>query len=525
MLFVNKKSGDGRYRVFDTSKLSKFGLDMTNPEIVRRHTPETWYTEKELRLLLKQGIFVYGVLREKTGDLRVTIYPDVQTILDKYQLRETAMGKTYWKFKLDNQFQHSNPRNGMIEVLEYCGSSKRVVMPDFVDVVGVYCFNKSTLEVETLKLSQSVLRLKSNSLWNVNLGSIDLPRSLQTIEANVFSNSSLLKRVEIPAGVTYVGAHAFHTANGALEEVVVNANCILDAGAFRDAPNLKSVIINGNCTLKDSCFDGCTGLETLKLTGNFQLDSYVFANCEKLKSVELNGDFSIGTECFSGCESLEEIKLNGVINGLGHQAFSFSPCLRSLVFPKGLVKVNPGALKYCKSSVIFLPAGVEINGALSFAGCLKLKVLTIGGITFNGAELKERHIELGNNRGDDTLLKRIIVLDKKNIIPICGLSPDTFVYVWKSAYNYPNLERIRKNLVVQYRDIVERRIKNAINNPNELRDVQDEYRSSMSRQLRLLLGEYDIPETQLRYLDDYSAEEIKRLCEDETLDNDQLSFS
>ena len=248
----------------------------------------------------------------------------------------------------------------------------------------------------------------------VALTSIEIPASVETIEATAFKGCSSLKSVifedgsqlktiggqgdasgaftdcvalasiEIPASVENIGAGAFHRCSS-LASVTFEERSRLKTiggyysfGAFTDCAALTSIEIPASVeTIKAAAFKGCSSLASvtfeegsqLKTIGGWGNDNHfygAFEDCVALTSIEIPASVeTIKATAFKGCSSLESVTFEerSQLKTIGGGYYSYSSYY--------------GAFADCAAlTSIEIPASVETIEATAFKGCSSLESVT-----------------------------------------------------------------------------------------------------------------------------------------------------
>ena len=135
-----------------------------------------------------------------------------------------------------------------------------------------------------------------------------------------------LYEVELPEGLSYIGARAF---------------C--------DSPKLNEVKIPSTVTkIKDSAFSGCTGLTKIELPPQLEEVGYSsFYGCSGLTEITIPSSVkTIRSGAFEGCTSLESVTLSEGIREIGTEAFKRTN-LKSLNIPKSVKKLGHDIVYNC----------------------------------------------------------------------------------------------------------------------------------------------------------------------------------
>lgn len=135
-----------------------------------------------------------------------------------------------------------------------------------------------------------------------------------------------LREVELPEGLSYIGARAF---------------C--------DSPNLTKVKIPSTVTkIKQSAFSGCTGLTKIELPPQLEEVGYrSFYGCSGLTEITIPSSVkTIRSGAFEECYNLESVTLSEGIREIGTEAFKRTN-LKSLNIPKSVKKLGRDIVYNC----------------------------------------------------------------------------------------------------------------------------------------------------------------------------------
>ena len=136
-----------------------------------------------------------------------------------------------------------------------------------------------------------------------------------------------LYEVELPEGLSYIGARAF---------------C--------DSPKLNEVKIPSTVTkIKDGAFSGCTGLTKIELPPQLEEVGYSsFYGCSGLTEITIPSSVkTIRSGAFEECYNLESVTLSEGIGEIGTEAFK-STNLKSLNIPKSVKKLGHDIVYNCE---------------------------------------------------------------------------------------------------------------------------------------------------------------------------------
>ena len=158
------------------------------------------------------------------------------------------------------------------------------------------------------------------------LGDNILYYSYSDSDSKFHSFHSNLCEVELPQGLSYIGANAF---------------C--------DSPKLNEVKIPSTVTkIKDSAFSRCTGLTKIELPPQLEEVGYSsFYGCSGLTEITIPSSVKIiRSGAFQNCTNLESVTLSEGIREIGTEAFMRTN-LKSLNIPKSVKKLGHDIVYNC----------------------------------------------------------------------------------------------------------------------------------------------------------------------------------
>lgn len=196
----------------------------------------------------------------------------------------------------------------------------------------------------------------------VQLATVTLPASLQTIGDNSFRNCQSLTSVNMPAGVTRIGASAFEGCYN-LRQLELPANLTqLGGSAFRSCWNLYEIAVpKGVTRIEDLTFFDCYGLAGVELPESVTyIGNQAFYHCYALTDITLPVSLTaFGSNVFYDCRSLTQIEIPEKITTLPYETFSRCGSLKSLILPEGLRTIERSAFNGCSAlRMTVIPATV-----------------------------------------------------------------------------------------------------------------------------------------------------------------------
>ena len=195
-----------------------------------------------------------------------------------------------------------------------------------------------------------------------------IPVDIERICAYAFFGCRRLKKIEIPASVTYIGTAAFSGCSGLDTIIVATGNTEYDS-----RNNCNAIIEKESNTL-------IVGCKTTKIpSGIEKIGEQAFANCDMLESIEIPDSVEqVEAWAFSGCTGLKQVKLSKNLKYINMNCFSECSSLEDIVIPEGVTQLAPGAFMHCSSlKNVELPSTLEGIYEHAFARCTSLTKLTI----------------------------------------------------------------------------------------------------------------------------------------------------
>ncbi len=290
----------------------------------------------------------------------------------------------------------------------------RIDIPDNVTTIGKLAFS-CCRELAEVKFSpNSKLRRIESVMGGDGIGN--------TVTDGAFNCCTSLKRFEIPASVSVIGAGTFYQCT-ALEELVIPENTSLTritgyvyrdeyvlgaktqtAGIVEGCYALKTLRIPAkvrtinnyafaNCGIEtvifedgslcqkigDAVFANCVNLKNINIPESVKtLGNCVFVNCMSLESLDLSQFTTVGNTLISGCSSLKSIVLPDYMTVLSDSYFEDCASLESCILPDKLTKIGNNAFRGCVSlKKIDFPESLTSIMSCAFLNCKSLSSIKI----------------------------------------------------------------------------------------------------------------------------------------------------
>lgn len=135
---------------------------------------------------------------------------------------------------------------------------------------------------------------------------------LTSIPSQAFDGCINLTSINIPSSVNTIGWRAFANCKSLVSIVIPNSVTSTSTLVFGYCSNLQSVVFSNNLTtLTESMFTDCTALESIAIPNNITtIGRNTFYKCNHLSTVTIgSGVTSIGQSVFNSCSNLQEITI------------------------------------------------------------------------------------------------------------------------------------------------------------------------------------------------------------------------
>lgn len=229
------------------------------------------------------------------------------------------------------------------------------------------------------------------------VGTVTIPQTIMSdgytysvvaIDKNAFINCSHITGIDIPEGVTTIGAAAFHGCKS-LSSIHFPASLTdIGSSSFGECYDLSNVTFATGSKLSTigvNAFDACKLITSITLPTSLVSIDGAFSNCSGLQSIEVPaGVTTIGGATFANCTSLHTVALKGTVQSLGKMAFMNCTQLSSLNLPDELTSIESYAFQNCANLTnLKVPSGMSSIGGCAFYGCKGLKRIVISSTVTN----------------------------------------------------------------------------------------------------------------------------------------------
>ena len=292
---------------------------------------------------------------------------------------------------------------------------ENLILPNTLITIGEEMFYQSKLKTVVIPANATTI---GNSAFEqcASLISIDIPANVETIGTAVFWGCSSLTTVTfekgsqlktIGGGSSYYGAFSDCTA---LTSIEIPASVeTIEAAAFKGCSSLATVTFENGSQLKTigggssyyGAFSDCTALTSIEIPASVEtIEAAAFKGCSSLATVTFENGSQLKTigggssyyGAFSDCTALTSIEIPASVETIEASAFKGCSSLATVTFENGsqLKTIeggypSSGTFADCTAlTSIEIPASVETIEAAAFKGCSSLATVTFE----KGSQLK-----------------------------------------------------------------------------------------------------------------------------------------
>lgn len=233
----------------------------------------------------------------------------------------------------------------------------------------------SSKQSGTVKIADGVKTIAGEAFHGSALTALELPKSLEKIEAGAFENCTKFRRIKVSAKNPYMmeKAGALYTKNGKklLYAGVARGTLMLPkkttqiaANAFYGNTTIEMVFIQGKMKKLAKKSLAFSRIKDVTLSDSLlEIEEGAFMYCSKLADVEIPKSVKkIGANAFDGCYELERVVLPKKLTTLEKETFRNCYSLRKIDLPKSLRTLKAGTFESCGFNQLVIPKYVKSIG-------------------------------------------------------------------------------------------------------------------------------------------------------------------
>ncbi len=248
---------------------------------------------------------------------------------------------TYYNISGDYTANHNYGEGSVVNIYE--DKSK-----DFVIAGGV--LKKYQGASLTPVVPEGVIAIEGGVFENSMITKVTLPSTLKELRClyeedeegyeictGVFSDCKVLEEVNLPDGLTIIGARTFSGCKRLLSITIPDSVTSIGDEAFISCASLTQITIP-NCVTEIS-LNHCESLTTFVIPDSVtSIPMWAFSGCTNLKSISIPNSVKIIKKfAFSNCISLTSVTIPDSVNFIGDYAFEGCTSLESAVVPEKIV--------------------------------------------------------------------------------------------------------------------------------------------------------------------------------------------
>ena len=265
-----------------------------------------------------------------------------------------------------------------------CYALESVSIPEGVREIGAGCFYNCYKLTEAV-LPQTVSAIGSAAFYNCfALKKVELPARITTMDTeSMFSGCSQLTEVQLPDGVTKIGAYAFSGCTSLTTVKVPESVTSIGKVAFNQCSNLENLNLPAGITSMECkyTFNGCKKL-TAKIVvpdGTTKIGDSTFQDCAALTEIVLPDTVTeIGKRAFQDCQNWSNPTIPSKVTSIGESAYFRCKQLTCAEIPAGVTQIEDGTFQGCSAlQSVTIPVGVKQIGKYAFGGCSALETVKL----------------------------------------------------------------------------------------------------------------------------------------------------
>ena len=171
-----------------------------------------------------------------------------------------------------------NVREGVTNIPDECCigcvNLTSVILPASLESIGFRAFRRCE-SLRNIKLPESLSSIDSSCFWNCSkLESIIIPNSVTTLGFGVLAHCTSLSKVVLPDSLSSIPGQTFYDCKSLKSLVIPDSVTSIDWIAFADCHALTSINIPDSATVDDTAFGGCTKLKAIAASNDMEVEDY-----------------------------------------------------------------------------------------------------------------------------------------------------------------------------------------------------------------------------------------------------------
>ena len=241
-----------------------------------------------------------------------------------------------------------------------CGLTS-VTVPGSVESVHEYAF-EDCKSLSSVSLEDGIKRIYSGAFKGCEaLKNITLPQSLNSVDLYAF-NKSGIEELYIPKNVSDVPRCSY-----------LNCRTLKKIEVDPENPHLVS---KGNCLIRKSIGILLAAVGDFKLPDDGSLkriDNWIFNGNHNLTEIDIpEGVTHLYHSVFECCTNLRRVSLPSTLEVVGQSDFAGCDALEEIVIPGSVKEIEREAFYCCGIRKLVIKRGVEVIGHNAFNGCKNL---------------------------------------------------------------------------------------------------------------------------------------------------------
>ena len=339
-------------------------LDIAEVNITALPTQAFYNSKNVEHLILPNTLITIGEEMFYQSDLRSVVIPTNVTTVG-YSAFKRCSSLTTVTFEKESQLKTIGG-DYYYGAFSDCTALTSIEIPASVETIGNTAFSDcSSLATVTFEKGSRLKTIGNNAYYRcTSLTSIEIPASVETIEKKAFMHCSSLATVTFEkgsqlktiAGDSYDGAFSDCTA---LTSIEIPASVeTIEATAFKRCSKLTTITFEKGSLLKTigggyyssyyhGAFSDCSSLTSIEIPASVEtIEATAFSDCSKLATVTfekgsqlkiIGGGYSSSYYygAFLGCSSLTSIEIPASVETIEATAFKRCSKLTTVTFEKG----------------------------------------------------------------------------------------------------------------------------------------------------------------------------------------------